>query len=309
MARAALAFLTLAVSGALLALASGAAAVRIESPSAPPRALQVPAWFDLGGAPPADEREYVCAGWADDVWRVRVVDGVLQVRPDEVGARDDDWPYELDFAHALDPALPLPGISTSVRERWATEYAREHARRWVAPVIDGWLIGFDGGEYGGSLWWYPKVPAPGVKLAAENVHAIVILPGRAGAVVFVGLSHMGTDHGQVRRVGRRDSDRRWSVEDRHALRGAPGPILELPEGILVATTMSVELVSLQGVPTLLNDVSPLRFMSPVSLAVGPAGEIAVGMQHLLVVFRPNASGYAPRWYAPVPCAVFVEDTR
>ena len=38
------------------------------------------------------------------------------------------------------------------REAWATNYAREHAQRLVHNIVDGSLIGFDGGEYGGSLW-------------------------------------------------------------------------------------------------------------------------------------------------------------
>ena len=112
---------------------------------------------------------------------------------------------------------------------------------------------------------------------------------------------MDQDEGRVLLVWRAGTAS-WAIRDTRALRGWPMVVLEQPEGSLVATTRSVETVSDDGVPRVLSDVSPLR-MGPVSLVVGPRGEIVVGMQHLIVVLMPSPSGYAARWYAPVPCSV------
>lgn len=59
--------------------------------------------------------------------------------------------------------------ATHQRHEWFVRYARDSARRRVIRVSDGWLVGFNGGENGGSLWWYPQTPGPGRLMWRGNV--------------------------------------------------------------------------------------------------------------------------------------------
>jgi hypothetical protein len=46
-------------------------------------------------------------------------------------------------------------------------------RSVVAKAGDGWLIGFDAGEFGGGLWWSSNDGREKKHLSNENVHAIL----------------------------------------------------------------------------------------------------------------------------------------
>ena len=301
----------LALAGVLGVLAIESLQPRITAPPSPVRSLQVPAWVDLGPQPDSRSEEYHCDGGPPRVfpWEVRVTNGRLDARPIEPWPRDDELPYDLELFGVLDGPLATDALSLARHKAWATTYARESARYLVEPVVDGWLVGFDGGEYGGSLWWYPELPGTGRKLHARNVQAMTTLPGGRSVLVFTGLAHMGMADGQVLKLERDSRDRRWRVTSVRDLLGTPRTALLVPEGILVATTRSVELVSIAGEPRVLADVAPLRMTYASSLAAAPGGEIIVGTYHLVVVFRPREDGYSAQWYAPIPCPAYLEQGR
>jgi hypothetical protein len=271
-----------------------------------PAPLQVPAWMDLGAAPDPFDPEVSCAGWHFEPLTLRIEDGRLIAQParSQWRPRQDDLPYAVDFTQAIQQQPLVPGQAGEPgRETWATNYAREHAQRLVHPVVDGSLIGFNGGEYGGSLWWYPKNPGRGVKLYAENVQAMVVLPGAVSAVAFVGLSHMGFVRGQALRVARSASDGQWRVTSVHAFRGTPMTYVPAGDGMVVVTTRSVERLPAVGDPVVLFDATPLRLGAPFSLVVTDTDDIAVGMRHFVLLLRPGRHEYTARWYAPMPCGI------
>jgi hypothetical protein len=108
----------------------------------------------------------------------------------------------------------------------------------VARLRDGWLIGFDAGEYGGSLWWYQSAEGPGVKLSSRNVAFIIPTPDVTQAFVFVGLAHRITDEGEVLRFRMaHDQPVLTSVVDlgsepRAVLARADGSVLVLTDKLL-----------------------------------------------------------------------------
>jgi hypothetical protein len=122
-------------------------------------------------------------------------------------------PFAIPFAQVLptpppDFPQPLPPPGGSTRELAdlisdLAKMAQQVDPRQVVRFGGGWLVGFNIGEYGGSLWWSPSVNSPGVKLLSENVVAIVPLRSGVEAMVFVGISHLNTDMGRVCRSRRR----------------------------------------------------------------------------------------------------------
>jgi hypothetical protein len=209
----------------------------------------------------------------------------------------DPVPYDLDWAAALSEQ-PASGRMRT----WAETYAQDHAARIVMPVDDGYLIGFGAGEYGGSLWWYPRQRGPGRKLATAVVHGIESTPEPGTYVVISGLAHMGSNAGSAFWIGR-DEKRQWQVRSSVALRGSPTIHIARPEGILLADRSTVDLLTWAGELRTLQ--RSMVFTSPASFAFGPAGEIAIGRSVLVSVLRPAAAGqYREEWFLPKECQKF-----
>ncbi|HTV00198.1 MAG TPA: hypothetical protein VMF13_06660 [Luteitalea sp.] len=259
--------------------------------------------MDLGERPDLFGPEAACAMLLENWYAVRIDAGCLEARlhPRFPERRQDALPYEVDFTQVLPQLPPVPGqLAVAAGERWDTMYARRHAAHIVRPVADGWLIGFNGGHYGGSLWWYPKAQGRGIKLSDQNVQAIVVAPGGTQATVLSGLA-ISSVEGQAFRVARRATESGWHVLSAPEFRGTPAAFVMHEGDMLVATTRSVERLPLSGDPIVLYASKEMVLGAPLTIAVGESNEIVVGMRHFVLVLRPGPDGYLPRWYVPMPC--------
>ena len=266
-------------------------------------AIVVPAsWQRLRTEPVESSPERECASRALTSWQVAFQADQLTATAGESQRRQDALPYEVDFSDVIDLPPPSPrGDNRRDRLEWAVSYARNHARRLVVSVPAGWLVGFDAGEYGGSLWWFPQQPGPGKKLSEQNVRAIVLAPDREAALAFVGLAHLGSAEGAVLVLGR-EADA-WHVRSHSTLRGAPEVALPESSGALVVTTRSVNRVSFSG---RIETIATANYagLYPSSLAVSSGGEVAVGMRLFVALLRSTTTGYVQDWYIPGECATF-----
>jgi len=68
-------------------------------------------------------------------------------------------------------------------------------RRTVVRTRDGWLVGFDAGEFGGGLWWSSVDGSTTHRLSEKNVQAMVARDDEV--LVLVGLAHMGANEGEI----------------------------------------------------------------------------------------------------------------
>lgn len=213
----------------------------------------------------------------------------------------DPAPYDLDWAAALNEQPSPPG-GRGQASAWAATYARDHAVRIVVPVDDGYLIGFGAGEYGGSLWWYPREPGPGRKLAQEVVRGIVATPEAATYIVLSGLAHLDTNTGSALWVDR-GKQGQWQVRSSVPLHGSPYIHAARPDGILMANYSTVDVLTWAGELRTLQ--RSLLTTLPASFAFGPAGEIAIGRSVLVSVLRPTRAGeYREEWFLPEECQKF-----
>ena len=147
------------------------------SPALGPVASVPPGWVAI--APPDDERLH-CANYAHDEWQVAI-------------AANNTATFTESPDHDADtgPALPF-APSTPDRE--------VRGRRHVLAVPDGYLVGFDAGEWGGALYWFSPNGARTTKLADDNVHGLVAVGPNLVASIE------GLDH-SVHRRGQRPLDR------------------------------------------------------------------------------------------------------
>jgi hypothetical protein len=263
---------------------------------------QVPStWRRFETPPLLESPEVSCSLHTNARWRVFFEGTTLGVAPANNVRERDPIPYEIDFSDVLGSS---PSDSVDVRQ-WRLRYSREQAARIVTRVSDGWLIGFAAGENGGSLWWYPLTPGRGRKLWPQNVLSIVQPADSSAVIVLSGLAHLSSDEGVALWIGR-DSAGNWQVLNRAKLRGAPYARAAHPHGIVVAHTTGIDLVSPDQ--TIQSLASVTHWMSsPVSVAVGQKGEIAVGRGLFVSLFRPDANGYSEEVYLPAQCAQFRDD--
>jgi len=112
-------------------------------------------------------------------------------------------------------------------------------------ISDGWLRGWDNGEFGGGLEWYSLDGTPGYKLSNENVRDFVELEGQM--YVLTGFS-MGMDtdmdnsefrklvSDKVRKLVRNDDTGRWVAKQFVTLPGTPGGFFIDDRGALIIAT-------------------------------------------------------------------------
>lgn len=172
--------------------------------------------------------------------------------------------------------------------------------RHVLRVDDGWLVGFDAGEFGGALWWFSADGGRRVKLSGHNVAGLAESP--AGVLTLVGFAHMGSDRGRLLLV-REGPEGKRPVEDLADLGSAPTAFAaESPDSLIVATYERVVRVSASGaVEQLFAPEGDQGLPYPNSLTLSKAGVIHVGMRHFVLRLSPSDAGYRGDWFVPSDC--------
>jgi hypothetical protein len=269
-----------------------------------------------------------CANRSGREWAIEVSGESIRPVPAPDELRQDELPFPISFLGAIPfdgdlPAEvpPIPGLTRditpgeralrarhhagrlSAEAEWALRYGEKFARRYVVRLDGGWLIGFGGGEFGGSLWWY-TAPASGRRIAEGNLVDIIPVAHGREALVFGGLAHMGIDEGRVFQFtsnpGR--SELRLVRDFQASPRAA---IAEAENSALVLTTQRLWRVSPQGAAESLCALDSL-YLYPRSIAVLPSGDVWVGMRHFVVRLRPNDGRVCEvQWFAPSNCVSFV----
>lgn len=291
-----------------------------------PQASTPDGWSRLDAAPPR-ESDTDCL--ANRVWIVAYDGGHLDVWDAAWDQRRfvrprDTLPYEIDTSNVIAPVpLPpaLPGSTVSderrleLNEQWRRTYGRNHAQRVVVPTHDGWLIGFAAGEFGGSLWWYPRAPGAGVMLAGRNVIAILTWPAQREAYVLFEASFDYLDAGPVRTSVvaevAPDSNGRWSIQRRIDLKARATAHLRDGERVLIVTDRSIEALSSAGDVTAVADLPYDEYsLDPRTIALGPGGEIALGGRGVVQRLLPDdGGGYRIEWLVPPECTASGVDSR
>lgn len=264
-------------------------------------------WKKLARPPSPYSGEMRCAGLTRSNWVVSYAAGAIGLLAYErFDHRRDSLPYPVDFSDAIDTPPPPPPVDgkyspelTGRQREWARVYARDHAGHLVARVSDGWLVGFDGGEYGGSLWWYPAEPGPGQKLWSHNVNFIESSDEPDSFVAFSAL--VGFRTGAVLTISRTGGI--WGVRRHTALSGGIRVHTSHAGGWLAATTTELLLISRQGEVTTLAQL-PLNSATPISIVVGPGGDIVIGRRFFVSVLRRVGPTYEEDWYVPPACQRF-----
>ncbi|MFI5077189.1 MAG: hypothetical protein ACHQRO_07590 [Vicinamibacteria bacterium] len=182
---------------------------------------------------------------------------------------------------------------------------RAAGRIQARKISDGYLVAFDHGEFGGSLWWYDATGESRQRLWDAHVVGFVEieLPGRRVlAGVAEGLDHLGHDEGRLA-VVERGASGAIEVRKLQDLTSAPrvvGP--SNAAGAVVATGDGVIRIDRRGVVQNLASVD-MRELYPQSI-VETSGLILVGMRRYLIEIDPQVRPPRISWFTDASCRTF-----
>jgi hypothetical protein len=111
-----------------------------------------------------------------------------------------------------------------------------------AAVDDGWLVGFNEGEFGAGLYWFSDDGRKKYKISHHQVVDFFTLPD--GVHAIEGLVHLGMSEGSVIRIARRLPGARWEATTTKKLPFAPYAISVASNGTMLITLSDV-LISLR----------------------------------------------------------------
>lgn len=172
-----------------------------------------------------------------------------------------------------------------------------YGRRFSAKVADGWIVGFNAGEWGAGLWWFSPDGKTRAKISKD--HVIGFVETDAGLLALEGLAHLGSSLGQVIRLSKGKDDL-WHSESFVDLEGAPAACAKESDGSLVVATydrlLRVHPAS-KKMDVLVEDAY-WGNLHPDSMISSPSGTIYLGMRHGVVEVAKEAENYKVNWLIP-----------
>lgn len=156
--------------------------------------------------------------------------------------------------------------------------------RTFARVDDGWLVGFNHGEFGAALYWFSPDGKQHYKISNHQVVDFMSLSN--GIHAIEGLAHLSLSHGSAIRVTRANAAARWQATSVAKLPSAPYSVaLRRNETMLI--TLSDSLISLSPnykVQTLLTNANWDGLYANSSLPSPDERKLFIGMRQFVGEF-------------------------
>lgn len=154
------------------------------------------------------------------------------------------------------------------------------ARRFK-EVDDGWLVGFNNGEFGAALYWFDRRGKHHYRISSDQVVAFFSLSD--GIYALEGLAHMAVSCGSLIRIARPTPNSRWRASTAVRLPFAPATISVRGDDSMIIA-LSDSLVSVgkdRQVRTLIAD-APWSGLYPTSSVLLPdESRLYIGMRQFV----------------------------
>jgi hypothetical protein len=135
-------------------------------------------------------------------------------------------------------------------------------------VGDGWLVGFNHGEFGAALYWFDRQGRQHHKISDDHVVEFFARPD--GTYAIEGMAHMGASCGSLIRITQPAAGRHWEAQRIVRLPYAPTTLVTRRDGTMLIA-LSDSLVSVGPdfqVTTLISHV-PWQSLYPASSILTP----------------------------------------
>jgi len=239
-------------------------------------ALQAPDGFREVPSPRANKARLSAANLSDREWIVWELDGRLNVTDKAKSIRRRDQPFKK-------ATVKLANARATATEIDATK------------VADGWIQGFDAGEFGGGIFWFSPNWKVQKKISDLNCHRIYEMYGKFFAVT--GLNHLGLRRGAILVLDHLGKDA-WEAKKVADVGADPSTYtLEGPDRLLLCCETGIFRFSARDKLERLHDGVP-GLLYPNSMALGKDKSVWIGMRNYIVQLVPKKGGYDEHWFEP-----------
>jgi hypothetical protein len=198
------------------------------------------------------------------------------------------------LASVKDPApSPLPfAIEENFQEGLA-------GRRLNVKADDGWIVSFNRGEFGATLWWFSPDGTRRDKISSmEWINSFLFTD--TGLLALEGISHGFGSNGRIIRLSP-GVDGRWHSKTLVPLNEEPHVAVKDVDGSLIVATHN-RLVRVhpasKKVEVLLRDVF-WSGLYPNSMVLTPQGTVYLGMRHGVAKVEQRDRTYRVEWLLPI----------
>lgn len=232
--------------------------------------LAVTNWISTPAAK-LSEKYWSSANWSDIEWVV-----------DSQNGRIFAW------QGAKSPSTNLP---FEIKQSSSDQRGTRHA----VKVADGWLAGWNAGEWGGSVWWFSPDGRTSRRVSKHQV--IGFYPLADGILAPAGLAHLGISEGKL--IKFTQSNGQWSQSEVANLQAAPqAASLDKDATLIIATTERLLRVKPNGDVNVMLPKTFWRNLYPNSMVIDALGDVWIGMRHGITKVGKKGSGYDVLWLVP-----------
>ena len=246
-----------------LLLSSVVGLALVTSAAEPDYPRQVTRWHEVSSPPVSDVPAYMvweyAANYSRNEWRVFA--NHAQICAQLTTAEPPHQPERPNFAPKADPF------------RNASAFAR---------VDDGWLIGFNEGEWGGALWWFSTDGKSNYKVSDHQIVEFFSLPNGLHAIE----GNLTMSEGSVVRIAPLASRARWRAVSVLKLPPTPKTVSVRHDGkMLITLSDALVCVDDDNKITLLLKNAPWRDLYPNSSILSADEErLYIGMRQFVGEF-------------------------
>ena len=164
-------------------------------------------------------------------------------------------------------------------------------------VTDGWLVAYNAGEFGGSLWWYGADGRQRYKVSNDRI--CQFLPTkRGGLFALEGLAHLNLSRGQIVQI-KQNGQGQWISTQFVDLGHAPDVgTIDGDGNFIVSATDTLIKVQPDKTQKVLIEKAFWAGLYPHSIALSPSGDIYLGMRHGVSLIYPLNHAYVAEWFLP-----------
>jgi len=260
--------------------------VTLVSATPPGGRLDSPAWVMLPTPPSPLQGGRGCPDHSALFWSVSLTQGHARAKPLTIREHVDPIPFKY------------------------AEGENRRGNRHVARVDDGWLVGFDEGEFGGGLWWFsdradhksrPIHPSssspsnPSDIFHAENVLGLPMVGGQR--LVLMGLDHMTGRSGRVFRAVAAPTG--WELAPVAVLDAQPDVWLVDGSRLLFLTESGLWVSD--GFAARRVHAVDLGNLTPTSMVRAADGAVYVGMRYYVLRLAERGDVWEESWFVPASC--------
>ena len=309
----------------------------LEPPTNTQKAYPLPEGWKVYPIPTSCSQDWIRANHSNREWRVQVSNGKVLIekivpgRPVQ-GDPKHDLPFETKpqegwvYTTAPPPPPPRPANASEIDQKVPMRAHRSLSKKqgWYrvrdrmfggarisVKTPDGWIVGFDAGEWGGGLYWFSpdgtrhyqiKLDRPVDWCDSENVRDLMTY--KDSVIAFQGLAHLSMDRGKVVTVSRQKNGK-WKAALLTKLGSEPQVCIQ--DGVdswIIVTDESLLRLNADGNLENLGKIEFASGLYPNSIARDAEGVIYLGMRHFVARLIPDGKGFRAELLAPTNLPLF-----